>query len=133
MCDSCDTDVCNGSIFDPKIDTIIEENCCVKYYDVASLFGRGKSIIKDIFVKKGYKDTLNDRSKVFAPEEFDSLMKEMRALRMQGKPLVVRKKLPIIPNPLAGVYESYEVEMIFCFNGECVKIYGHNTCLQLSV
>ncbi|KAK1746153.1 hypothetical protein QTG54_002760 [Skeletonema marinoi] len=117
VCDSCDTDVCNGSIFDPNIDTIIEETCGVKYYDVASLFGRGKSIIKDIFVKKGYKDTLNDRSKVFAPEEFDFLMKEMRALRMQGKPLVVRKKLPIIPNPLAGVYDEVEVDMIFCFNG----------------
>ncbi len=48
-------------------------------------------------------------------------MDEMRALRAQGKPLVVRKKLQVIPNPLAGVYESYEVDMIFCFNGEFVN------------
>ena len=68
-------------------------------------------------MKKGYKDTFNERSQVFAHDELDSLMDEMRALRTQGKPLVVRKKLRVIPNPLAGVYESYEADMIFCFTG----------------
>jgi len=107
-CDAADTDV---------MDCIDEKELGLKYYDVAALFGRGKSIIPEWAVKKGYKDTINKRGQVFAGEELDSLMAEMRALREQGKPLVVRKKLPVIPNPLAGIYESYEVDMIFCFNG----------------
>jgi len=111
LCNAADTDVMD--VIKPKV-------LSQKYGDLAALFGRGKSIIPESLAKKGYKDTLNERSQVFAYEELDSLMDEMRALRKQGKPLVVRKKLQVIPNSLAGVYESYEVDMIFCFNGEFV-------------
>jgi hypothetical protein len=56
---------------------------------LSALFGRGKSQIPEWTTKKGYKDSFNVRSQVFACEELDSLMDEMRALRKQGKPLVV--------------------------------------------
>ena len=63
-----------------------------------------------------YRDTLNKRSKVFEEKEFFSLLKDMRELRAQGKPLVRRKTLQLQTNTLAGIYESRPVDMIFCFN-----------------
>lgn len=114
--------VCNAIDVD-VMDVQKPKKLAHKCYDLASLFGRGMSpVVPKPLAKKGYIDTVNERSQVFASEELDSLMDEMRALRTQGKPLVVRKMLPVIPNPLAGVHESYEVDMIFCFNGECVTI-----------
>jgi hypothetical protein len=109
--------VCDASKSD-VLDVKTPKQLSEEYYAVASLFGRGTAAgLPEQFVKKGYKDTFNERSQVFAHEELDSLMDEMRALRKQGKPLVVRKKPRVIPNPLAGVYDSYDVDMIFCFTG----------------
>ncbi len=124
--------VCNANDAD-VLDLQKPKKLAVKCYDLASLFGRGMSpVVPRPLAKKGYIDTFNERSQVFASEELDFLMEEMRDLRTQGKPLVVRKKLPVIPNPLAGVYESYEVDMIFCFNGECVCD-NHKSEQQLTI
>ena len=89
-----------------------------KMYDVAGLFGVGEPIVPKFLQKKSYTKTLNERSQVFDSKEFMTLIDEMRAKQRAGKPLVVRKKLNLIPNKFAGIYESREVDMIFCFNGE---------------
>lgn len=107
VCDACDSDVVETS----------EEEVPSKFYAVAALFGRFEPFLPTWALKPGYKDTVNERSKVFAHEEFDSLMEDMRTLRNNGKPLVVRKKLKLLKNELAGIYESRDVDMIFCFNG----------------
>merc|ERR1711935_1319234 len=75
-------------------------------------------LTKRLLYKKSYIETLNERSQVFEKKEFMILMKEMKDLQSKGKPLVVRKKLKLIPNKYAGIFESREVDMIFCFNGE---------------
>jgi hypothetical protein len=111
--------LCNAAAKD-VFDVIEPEKLHYWYFDLSALFGRGASQIPEWAAKKGYKDTFNERSQVFVGEELDSLMDEMRALREQGKPLVVRKKLQVLPNALAGIYESYEVDMIFCFSGKFV-------------
>jgi hypothetical protein len=100
VCMAADTDV---------LDVVKPEKLHEKHVALSALFGRGASLIPGWAAKKGYKDTVNERSRVFAYEELDSLMEEVRALRKQGKPLVVRKKLQVLPNALAGIYESYWV------------------------
>ena len=89
-----------------------------KFYDVAALFGMSEPFLPSCMLKSGYKDEVNLRSQVFASEEWYSLMDEMKSNRQQGKPLVVRRKLKVIPNAKAGVFDEREVDMIFCFNGQ---------------
>jgi hypothetical protein len=88
------------------------------YNDVAALLGKFEPYLSPFLLKKGFKDTVNPRSKVFAGEEFEKLMEAMIDLQNDGKPLVVKMKLQLIPNELAGIYDKREVDMIFCFNGE---------------
>lgn len=107
VCDACDGDVVETP----------EEDVSSKFYDVAALFGKSKPFMPEWMLKKGYKDTVNERSQVFEAKEFDALMNDMRELRKAGKPLVVRKKLTLQVNEMAGIFESREVDMIFCFNG----------------
>jgi hypothetical protein len=108
---------CNAADGDLMSKEMTETKWSSSYYDVAALFGEFEPYMPAIVLKKGYKNTVNSRSKVFANEEFGILMKEMTKLQEQGKPLVVRKKLQLIPNKLAGIYDKREVDMIFCFNG----------------
>jgi hypothetical protein len=108
ICDACDTDLL----------TVKKKDIPKKYYDVAFLFGVGASFIPPLLQKKSYTDTVNERSQVFAKEEFKILINEMKELQREGKPLVVRKKLTLIPNKYAGIQESREVDVIFCFNGK---------------
>jgi len=89
-----------------------------KFFDVTYLFGVGKSIIPSFLQEKSYTDTCNERSQVFEKEEFMNLINEMKTLQREEKPLVVRKKLKLIPNKYAGIFQSREVDMIFCFNGK---------------
>jgi len=116
VCNACDVDV---------VDTAFKD-VASKFYDVAALFGKSEPFMPDFLLKEGYKDTVNMRSQVFASEEFDgkpdSLMSQMRKRRREGKPLVVRKKLTLMVNELAGIYESRDVDMIFCFNGVVAEV-----------
>lgn len=108
ICDACDSDLLNTP----------DKDLPSKYYDVAFLFGVGESYLPTFLQEKSYTDTCNERSQVFEKEEFMNLINDMRALQREGKPLVVRKTLKLIPNKYAGIFESREVDMIFCFNGK---------------
>jgi hypothetical protein len=122
---------CNAADGNLTSDEMTETKWSSSYYDVAALFGEFEPYMPAWVLKEGYKNTVNSRSKVFANEEFGILMKEMTDLQKHGKPLVVRKKLQLIPNELAGIYDKREVNMIFCFNGE-VKEFEVNFEKKLS-
>ena len=108
ICDACDTDLSKTCDWELK----------QKYSDVACLFGEGVPFSGKLITKKSYSKTLNERSKIFDSNEFMLLMKDMRKLQKDGKPLVRRKKMKLLQNKLAGFYESREVDVIFCFNGK---------------
>jgi len=110
LCNACDKAVSKTKFFG------LFDNTEKDFYDVAQYFGRCRYLIPKLFLKPGFGDTLNTRSKVFACEEFDILMDEMRELRKRGKPLVVRKKLTLLINKAAGIYDTRQVDMIFIFN-----------------
>lgn len=106
VCVSCDSDVVLTKANDVY----------ANFNDVSSLFGLSKPYIPPWLLQAGFKNELNKRSQVFESEEFEILMDEMRKLRNENKPLVVRKKFELLVNEKAGIYESREVDMIFCFN-----------------
>jgi hypothetical protein len=106
--------ICDAAGYD--VLTVKKKDIPKRYCDVAYLFGVGASYVPRLLQKKSYTDTVNERSQVFAKEEFMILYNEMLTLRREGKPLVVRKKLTLIPNKYAGIEESREVDVIFCFN-----------------
>lgn len=111
LCDACDTDLTD------KKQCPNEEKIKEKYSDLGFLFGVGAPSLPKFITKKSYSDTINERSQVFESEEFMNVINEMKYKQSHGKPLVVRKKLKLLANEYAGIYESREVDVIFCFNG----------------
>lgn len=105
VCIACDGDV-------------MTDDWSTTFPDFTSYFGNRKSKWYDFLFKEFYKaKSINERCRVFDPLEMDSIVKDLKKLSKEGKPLVVRKKLMIIPNDKVGIYKDGEVDIIFCFNG----------------
>lgn len=89
----------------------------LSYWEVVSKFNI-EGLLLNLFSKEEFKAAaMNRKSQVFHSNAMESIVHEFKNLRMQNKPLVVRRTLDVIKNEFMGVFDERSVDFIFCFNG----------------
>jgi hypothetical protein len=118
ICDACVGDVDSTCLWDLfHKDEALEK----PFYDLAALFGRGKSSVDPALGKKNCTDFINLRGQVFEKGKFDELMDKTKELKHAGKPMVHKMNPTLIANKYNGICEPREVEAVFCVNDPCTE------------
>ncbi|KAL7580527.1 hypothetical protein ACA910_003655 [Epithemia clementina (nom. ined.)] len=109
--------ICNAN--DGDLTKLKKEDWVNAFYDVAALFGLKGSTLPWFMrwlAKSSYGNTVAQRSQVFETSGFEPLLLDIIAKIEAGKPAVKRQTMHVMPNPQAGIYEGFSVDVIWVFN-----------------